>query len=250
MTEGARNWFDRGGDAYARHRPDYPDALAAFLAGIAPDTRLALDVGCGSGQFTAQLAAHFAAVTGIDPSADQIAHAVAHPRVRYVVGSAARLAADDGSVALVAAAQAAHWFDLPRFHAEVRRVAMAGAVVALVSYGVARLDLALDARFRAFYHDEVGPYWPAERQAVDDGYAAMPFPFAPRPAPDLAIVRDWPVAAFLGYVSTWSAVRRAREAGRGAMLDAFARDMTALWGDPARARRITWPIAMRLGTVD
>ncbi|TAH41680.1 MAG: class I SAM-dependent methyltransferase, partial [Betaproteobacteria bacterium] len=70
-----RNWFDQGGQAYARFRPEYPPQLAAFLASVAPDARLALDVGCGNGQLTRLLADHFAAVVGLDPSADQIAHA-------------------------------------------------------------------------------------------------------------------------------------------------------------------------------
>lgn len=63
----ARNWFDQGGRAYARFRPEYPPALAAFLASVAPDKRLAVDVGCGNGQLTAQLAPTLA--TGLRHSA-------------------------------------------------------------------------------------------------------------------------------------------------------------------------------------
>jgi SAM-dependent methyltransferase len=249
MESEAQNWFDRGGDAYARYRPDYPDALAGFLAESAPDTRLALDVGCGNGQFTRQLGDHFDVVVGSDPSADQIAHAVPHPRVRYEVGPAERLGAADGSASLITAAQAAHWFDLPRFYAETRRVAVPGAVIALVSYGVVQLEPDLNARFQSFYRDEIGPYWPPERKLVDTGYAGIHFPFRALPTPDLDIVRAWPADAFLGYVSTWSAVRHALEAGKGQILAAFSRDLLALWGDPATTRQIVWPINMRLGVV-
>jgi len=42
-----------------------------------------VDVGCGSGQLTVQLAAHFDEVVGLDQSADQIANARAHEGVRY-----------------------------------------------------------------------------------------------------------------------------------------------------------------------
>lgn len=70
-----KNWFDQGGQAYARFRPEYPPALAAYLASLAPDTALAVDVGCGNGQLSKLLAAHFEAVAGFDPSEDQIAHA-------------------------------------------------------------------------------------------------------------------------------------------------------------------------------
>ena len=236
-------------DAYARYRPDYPDTLVGFLAEAAPDTRLALDVGCGSGQFTRQLGNYFDAVVGSDPSTEQIAHADPHPRVRYELGRAERLYAKDGSTSLITAAQAAHWFDLTSFYLEVRRVAAPGAVIALISYGVAQLDSDLAARFQSFYSDEIGPYWPPERSLVDTGYAGIDFPFSELPTPDLRIVREWSADAFLGYVSTWSAVRRAREAGRNGMLASFSRDLLGLWGDPATVRMIVWPINMRLGKI-
>lgn len=250
MAGDAQNWFDEGGGAYARHRPDYPEALAGFLAKAAPDARLAIDVGCGNGQFTRQLADHFDAIVGFDPSADQIAHAAPHPRIRYEVAPAERLGAEDGSVSLITAAQAAHWFNLPRFYAEARRVAMPGAVIALISYGVAQLEPELNGRFRTFYHDEIGPYWPPERKLVDTGYANIDFPFQSLPAPDLSIVRSWSADAFLGYISTWSAFRHARKNGKDHMLADFSRDMLALWGDPAAAHQIIWPINMRLGVIE
>lgn len=62
-----RNWFDQGGHAYARFRPEYPHELARFLASVSPNTVLAVDVGCGNGQLTGQLATHFDKVLGLDP---------------------------------------------------------------------------------------------------------------------------------------------------------------------------------------
>jgi len=244
------NWFDRDGQAYARYRPDYPPALARFLTDIAPDCRLALDVGCGNGQFTCLLADRFEAVLGIDPSADQIAHATAHERVRYVVAPAENLPVADRSASLIAAAQAAHWFDLPRFHAEVRRVGVPGAILALVTYGVPCVDADLHDRFMAFYRQEVGGYWPPERALVESGYAGMAFPFAEIVAPPMDIVRSWSIDEFLGYVSTWSATRRALAAGQRAILTRFAEDLARLWGDPARRREVRWPITLRLGLLD
>jgi SAM-dependent methyltransferase len=247
LSDGMTNWFDQGGGNYARYRPDYPDELARFLAGMAPDRRRAVDVGCGNGQFTTQLAAHFDSVTGLDPSADQIANAVPHEKVRYLCAPAEQSGLPDNSAGLITAAQAAHWFDLPRFYAEARRIAMPGAVLALVSYGVPEFEAELNQRFLIFYRDEIGPYWPAERKLVDSGYAGMDFPFAERACPRLVIERQWSAADFLGYVSTWSATRRAREAGREDLLMRFADDLRALWG--ARARHVIWPINMRLGII-
>ena len=249
----ARNWFDQGGEAYARFRPEYPPALAGFLAAAAPDRDLAVDAGCGNGQLTQLLAPCFARVIGIDPSADQIANATPHERIDYRCAAAERMPVDDASASLVTAAQAAHWFDLPAFYREVRRIARPGALLALVSYGVldlsTELDTDLDRRFQDFYRDEIGPFWPAQRKLVDTGYATIDFPFDELAPPALDIRCAWTLPQFLGYLTTWSAVRSAREAGREDLLTAFADEIGAAWGDPGRQRLVRWPINMRLGRV-
>ena len=241
------NWFDSGGENYARFRPEYPPELSGFLAGLAPERGLAVDVGCGTGQLTAQLAGHFDLVLGVDPSQDQIDNAPAIANVRFLRGPAERLPVGDGAAHLVAAAQAAHWFDMPAFCAEVRRITARDAALALISYGVLNLDSDLHDRFTRFYYDEIGPFWPPERRLVDSGYADIFFPFDPLPSPGFSIEYDWDLAQLLGYISTWSAVRQAREAGPDDILHGFAADMTVMWGDAARRRRVRWPIAMRLG---
>lgn len=243
----ARNWFDQGGRAYARFRPEYPRELAAYLASLAPDHDTAVDVGCGNGQLTQLLAPYFGKVVGLDPSADQIENAIPDERIDYRCAPAEQLPLPDASASLVTAAQAAHWFDLPAFYREVRRIARPGAVVALISYGVMKLEAELDERFQKFYRDEIGPYWPPERKLVDSGYATIDFPFEELAPPALEIRLDWHLSEFLGYLTTWSAVRSAREAGREDLLIAFANDIGAAWGDPNRRRPLRWPINMRIG---
>jgi SAM-dependent methyltransferase len=214
---------------------------------VAPDTRLAADVGCGNGQLTRLLANHFSAVVGIDPSADQIANAVAHERVTYQCAPAEHLPLADGSSSMITAAQAAHWFDLPAFYKEVRRTVVPGGVVALISYGVLKLEPLLDERFQQFYRDEIGPYWPPERKLVDSGYATMGFPFQEVAGPRQEIRLEWNLAEFLGYLRTWSAVRNAREAGRQDVVLNFAQHITEAWGDENTKRPVVWPINMRIG---
>jgi SAM-dependent methyltransferase len=246
-TDPARNWFGQGGQAYARFRPEYPPELPAFLAAIAPDVGLAVDVGCGNGQLTHLLAKHFTEVVGIDPSADQIAHASPKKGVRYQCAPAENLPLADSSASLITAAQAAHWFDLPAFYEEARRIAIPGGILALISYGVMRLEPALNDRFQRFYRDEIGPYWPPERKLVDSGYATIAFPFAELPTPPMEIRLDWNLAEFLGYLSTWSAVRCAQEAGREDLLLNFAKDIADAWEDENTRRPVSWPINMRIG---
>jgi SAM-dependent methyltransferase len=246
----ATNWFEQGGEAYARFRPRYPEELAACLAARSPARRLAVDVGCGTGQLTTVLASHFGDVLGVDSSEDQLAHAALHERVRYAWASSSSLPVGSGTVDLVTVAQAAHWFDLPAFYAEVRRIAAPGALVALVTYGVPRLPAELDARFQRFYAEEIGPFWPAERRLVDRGYVDLPFPFEELEVPAFEMHVAWPLPSWLGYVATWSAVRRAREAGQEDVLRAFAEAMRDGWGASDEPRAVTWPIRMRVGRVD
>lgn len=69
------------------------------------------------------------------------------------VSQAEKINADDGSVELVTACQAAHWFDLPAFYREVHRVLVPNGVLALYGYecpgfvtGDVERDEKLDAR--------------------------------------------------------------------------------------------------------
>ena len=243
------NWFAQGGSDYARYRPEYPAALGTYLANLATDRAKALDVGCGTGQLTGLLAEHFASVVGTDPSASQLASAEPHPAVRYVLSPAERLPDDFADFNLITVAQAAHWFDLDTFYREARRVSAPGGILALISYGVMRLDDELQQRFQTFYYDEIGPYWPAERQLVDDGYRTLMFPFTEIPTPAMSINLAWPLEGLLGYISTWSAVKKAQDAGKSMLLEAFSQDIRRLWGNPETLRQIVWPINMRVGAL-
>lgn len=240
-------WFSAGGDDYARYRPTYPAALVDALASAAPDTRRAVDVGCGTGQLTALLAERFTGVVGLDPAGEQIAHAVTAGNIDYRVCAAEHLAVEDHTADLVTAAQAAHWFDLSAFYGEVRRIAVDDAVLALITYGVLVLDDDLADRFGTFYREEIGPYWPPERRHVDNGYAELEFPFERLDTPAFTIERSWTLEEFVGYLGTWSAVRRAGEADAGGLVDALAADLAPRWGDDRRVVR--WPVTVIAGRV-
>ena len=249
LASTTRNWFEQGGKQYAQFRPEYPSELAAFLATVSPGLDMAVDVGCGSGQLAGQLAGHFDRVFGIDPSTDQLANATKRKNISYICASAEALPVRGHQASLVVAAQAAHWFDLPRFYDEVKRIGVPGVTLALVSYGVLNLDKELNARFEDFYWREIGSYWPAERKLVDSGYADLVFPFKEQQAPPMAIRKTWTLSQLLGYIGTWSAVKRLRAAGRTNILETFAVDLAALWGNPDNCRDIIWPINMRIGQV-
>jgi len=125
-----KDHFSRQSRAYSLYRPGYPPGLIAWVAAQAPDRRLALDCATGNGQAAIALSDHFERVLALDGSLSQLRNAAAAPRVTYVAATAERLPVPARSVSLVAVAQAVHWFDFERFHAECRRVLVPGGVVA------------------------------------------------------------------------------------------------------------------------
>lgn len=244
-----KDHFSTTSAGYASYRPTYPAALVDYLAGMCPERHAALDVGCGTGQLSVLLAERFAHVIATDASAQQIDKATPHPRVEYRVAPAEASGLPDGCIDLVTAAQAAHWFDLPAFYAEARRVAKPGAVLALVTYGVIEADADIDPVIQHFYRDIVGPYWPPERRHVEDGYRSFDFPFEEFTAPPLAIELQWRASDLMGYADTWSAVRGAEKALGRAPIEAFRQDLTRAWGDPEHRRMIRFPLSLRVGRI-
>jgi SAM-dependent methyltransferase len=158
-----KDHFSSASDRYAAYRPDYPAALFAWLAGLCAERELAWDCATGSGQAALGLAPHFRRVVATDASAEQVRHAAPHPLIDYRVAPAEASGLADHSVDLVTVAQAAHWFDLPRFYAEAARVLKPGGAIAVWGYGRMLLPGEMDGLFQRFYAKTVGPYWPPER---------------------------------------------------------------------------------------
>ena len=248
-SPGFKDHFSEVAAAYAAHRPSYPAALVDFLARLAPTQRLAWDAGCGSGQLSVLLAGPFERVVATDASPEQIARAAVHAKVEYRCASAEASGLPERVADLATAAQAVHWFHLPAYYAEVRRVVRRDGIVALISYGVVAADAAVDAVIQPFYRDVLASYWPPERRHVDDAYRSLPFPFEELATPAFEIRLDWRLEDLVGYVATWSAVWALERAEGPGPLALFRRDLARAWGTPTAARTVRWPLALRVGRV-
>ncbi|HWF10043.1 MAG TPA: class I SAM-dependent methyltransferase [Bryobacteraceae bacterium] len=86
-----------------------------------------LDLGCGTGHLTAQIAARGAIVTGLDASASMIAQArINYPKIRFVLADAAALEVDELLDAVFSNA-VLHWIrDAPPALASVQRALKQG----------------------------------------------------------------------------------------------------------------------------
>lgn len=244
-----KDHFSTDTSGYARYRPGYPHALFDALAELAPSTSLAWDCATGSGQAAVALARRFERVIATDASAAQLTAAEADPRVEYRVERAEQSTLAAGSVSLVTVAQALHWFELDAFVSEVRRVCRPGGVLAAWSYGLGKVlvpsradEVAL--ALQRFYGSTVGPYWPPERRLVEAGYATLQLPFERITLPAFAMEATWSLPELLGYLRTWSAVKGYREALGHDPVEAFGQELAVLWGEPAQAYPVQWPLKL------
>jgi len=130
--------FTTRADNYARYRPGYPAAAIALLqerCGLVPGAVVA-DLGSGTGILTELLLESGAEVFAVEPNEKMRTAAEArlrrYPSFHSVDGSAESTRLAPGSIDLLVAGQAFHWFDVQRSRSEALRVLRPGAWAALL----------------------------------------------------------------------------------------------------------------------
>lgn len=129
--------FSNRVEAYVRHRPDYPAALVPWLreqVGLAVGWEVA-DIGAGTGISSKLLLDAGCVVTAVEPNAPMRTAAeralAGYARFRAVDGRGEATGLAEGSVDLVTAAQAFHWFDADAVRKEWRRILRPDGYVAV-----------------------------------------------------------------------------------------------------------------------
>jgi SAM-dependent methyltransferase len=146
----------------------------------------------------------------------------------------------------VVVAQAIHWLDVPRFNQEVQRVLKPGGLLAWLGYDPLQgAPEPLQQWLDALYHERLQGLWPPERTHVDQRYADLPFPGTSRPVPaDLSIAVDWNAAELLGFISTWSALRRS---GDQTLMTQLEQELKPLWPRHQERLPLHFPLMGRWG---
>src|SRR5437667_5608623 len=241
-----KDHFSKQAADYAKFRPRYPQKLFEYLGSVAPNRGLAWDCGTGNGQAAVGLATVFDRVIATDASEKQIANARSHERVEYRVTRAEKSDLESASIDLIMVAQALHWFDLDRFYDEVRQVLKPDGVLAASAYNLLRVQPAIDEVVNRYYYEVVGPFWPPERELVEN-FADLPFPFHEIDPPKFEMTAQWNLDHLIGYLRTWSSTQRFMAANGADPLEQIIDELRRAWGNPQEVRTVLWPLILRLG---
>jgi ubiquinone/menaquinone biosynthesis C-methylase UbiE len=143
-----RSYNSKQGANYASYRPNYHTSVYESLIDYHKSTGgqldTVLDVGCGTGMAIRNLGPLFTHAIGLDASEGMLDTArslggtssTSEP-IRFELSTAEELGSQlsspikDGSVDLITAAAAAHWFDMPAFWARAAKVLKPGGSVAM-----------------------------------------------------------------------------------------------------------------------
>jgi len=195
-----RSYSKEQGKHYAENRSGYhPDLYKTIIdhhtsTGGKLDTLL--DVGCGPGTSARALAEQFAHVIGIDPSEGMMDAARSlggvsstGEAIRFELATAEDLGSTlsppiaDGSVDLITAATAAHWFDMQHFWPSAARVLKPGGTVAFWTTGNVRMDPsmpnaeAIQAALDEINERELEPFFVPGNFMTRDLYRTMKMPW-------------------------------------------------------------------------
>ncbi|CAK9185908.1 unnamed protein product [Ilex paraguariensis] len=255
--------FLKQAEQYLVGRPSYPVELFRFIASKTPNHDLAWDVGTGSGQAAKTLAEIYKKVIATDTSPKQLEFAPKLPNIQYqctppnMSMTDVEQVAAEGSVDLVAIAQAMHWLDLPTFYQQVKWILKKPhGVIAAWCYTTPEVNDRVDSVFQPYYTVDVEPYWEPERKMVDDKYTNIDFPFEPVDGLEgtgpfeFKTERLMDLDGYFTYLRSWSAYQTAKVKGVELLSDEVTEKFKSAWSEDGNGQKVVkFPIYLRIGRV-
>ena len=239
-----KDYFSDNSGRYSTYRPTYPRELFQYLASVSPTNEKAWDCACGTGQSALGLSEHFENVIATDASENQIKKAIPNDAILYRVSPAEHADIPDNEADIITVAQALHWFHIESFFKEADRVLKKNGILAVWTYNLLTVNEETDFKINDLYSEVLGPYWPEERQMVEDGYSEIDFPFSIIDTPSFEMQVEWNALQLIGYIETWSAVKKFKKENDPEKITNFFEEILGLWQDPNEKKRIHWPLTV------
>lgn len=241
-----KDHFSENSKAYRQYRPEYPAELFSYLFSISSGNERAWDCATGTGQSAQGLAHYFSEVIATDASQSQINNAKRIRGITYLVSAAEKTEIEAQSIDVITVAQALHWFDIRLFFQEAERVLKPKGILAVWSYNLAKIKPDIDDVINHFYSAVLERYWPEERKMVESGYEEISFPFEKIEPPSFDMNLKWDLAEVLGYINTWSAVKKYSADSGINPVETLRKELAAIWGEPSVRLDVTWPLTLHV----
>src|SRR5207244_10720646 len=119
-------------------------------------------------------------------------------------------------------------------------------VLVASAYNLLHIEAAIDEIVNRYYYEVVGPFWPQERQLIEQ-FADLPFPFYEIDPPKFEMTAQWNLDHLVGYLRTWSSTQRFMAAKGSDPLKSIMGELRAAWGTPKQIRNVIWPLTLRIG---
>lgn len=255
MSYNPRRLYKKISSSYGLHRPQYPSKLYSWISANvdAPETKVVLDIGCGSGQATARVAELFYRVYGVDSCIEQLIHAEFQRNVLFICADAERLPICDQSIDIITAGCSLHWLNLDAFYTEVQRILKPGGFIfawTITSMGTVHGNdksvQEINLLIHFFFYHVLGPYWPSAYQHSVTGYRFLSFPYEEVHVEDpLYQTSRMRINDYIAYLETWSSIEDMKQRGGTLKFKEFTEALSLLWGD--QELTVTFNLAMRAG---
>lgn len=242
-----QDYFAQQPDDYHQYRPQYPEELFAYLASLVLIHDSAWDCATGNGQAARGLAPYFKQVIASDRLLEQLDEAPKLPNIRYELWPAEKTNLPSRSVDLITVAQALHWLDFDTFYIEAKRVLKPNGVLAAWCYAIGHMTPEVNKIVQYLYEEVLGDsYWPAERRYIDNHYSTIPFPFERIKTPEFVMRKSFTYDQFLGYLSTWSAVKNYQNKMHENPLDLIKATLLEAFGN-GTTLTMSWKLHLLVG---
>lgn len=238
----ARDSFETVARLYGEVRQGYPEPLfedLAAMGALGPAMRV-LEVGCGAGQASRDLARRAGSLVAIDPGETLIEEArarTAADNAAFILSNFEAFAAEPGSFDLIASAQAWHWVPPEVSFPKAAELLAPGGALAVFGHVPLGPAEALVPAFRAAFDRHAPGAWgrpPVQAWYLPEGPVERLFAASGRfgPVAHRAYRWAWRIdgATFGKYLRTDSGYRGLEEPARFALFDALCAAVDAAGG--------------------